>query len=74
MLNPLFGYTKGSVVEAALQVSKIQHFGFIALLGDWAKHLDLCLDRQRAKDANQACCLLPLYDLLYHRDIQVTFE
>ena len=27
VLNPLFGYTKGSVVEAALQVSKIQNFG-----------------------------------------------
>ena len=25
MLNPLFGYTKGSVVEAALQVLKIQN-------------------------------------------------
>ena len=46
----------------------------MALLGDWKKHLDLCLDRQRAEDANKACCLLPLYDLFHHWDIQVTFE
>ena len=71
VLNPLFGYTKGSVVEAALQVSIIQqsHNLFMAFLGDWKKYLDLRLDRQRAKDADKACCLLSVHDLLYYRDI-----
>ena len=45
-----------------------------ALSGDWTKHLDFCLDRQWAEDANKASCVLPLHDLCYYRDIQVTFE
>ena len=44
------------------------------LSGDWEKHLDLCSDRQWAENANKACCLLPLYDLRYNRDIQVFCE
>ena len=51
---------------------KFNIFLFITLSGDWKKHLDICSDRQRAENANQACCLLPLYDLLNYRDIQVT--
>lgn len=76
VLNPLFGYTKGSVVEAAIQVSKeeLYFFHVHSLLdsGDWKKHLDFCLDRQRAEDADKTCRFLPFHDLFCDRDIQVT--
>ena len=76
VLNPLFGYTKGSVVEAAIQVSKeeLYFFHVHSLLdsGDWKKHLDFCLDRQRAEDADKTCRFLPFHDLFCDRNIQVT--
>ena len=39
--------------------------------GDRPEHLAVRPDRQRAQDADQAGRLLPLHDLLRHRDIQV---
>jgi hypothetical protein len=70
VLNPLFGYTRGSVVEAALQVGQpfnTDHW----LPGHREEHLDLCPDRQRAEDAGQAGRVLPLHDLLLHRALQI---
>ena len=72
VLNPLFGYTKGSVVEAAIQVSKGELCFHSSLnSGDRTKHMDFCLDRQRAEDADKTCRFLPFHDLFCDRDIQV---
>jgi len=42
-----------------------------SISGDWKKHLDFCLDRQRAEDADKTCHFLPFHDIFCDRDIQV---